>query len=217
MPPKNKVYAARFPDGKTRLFRDWPSCQAAVKGVSNVAFKGFPEERAARAWLENDPARHAAPESGALRIYVDGSYAPSCKKAGWAWAAVAQGELVAEDKGVTLADAVSRNIDGELEAAARAMEWAETLGRKATIVHDYTGIACWAQGLWQAKGVQAKAYLERIRDIWTGFAFEKVEGHSGDKWNDHVDALAKEALRAAPRSGKSGTAGSSRKKFSEGD
>ena len=65
-----------------------------------------------------------------------------------------------------------------------------------TIYHDYEGVAKWATGEWKAKKPGTNAYREfcaaaakHIR-----FRFVKVKGHSGDKYNDLADRLAKDAL-----------------------
>ncbi len=206
---KKNFYAAVFKDGAHRIYSNWPACQKATSGVADVRFKGFATKSEADAWIalclpneasltaedpsDRTPAATAPP--GAVLIYVDGSYIHKrCKRAGWAWIAIKDGKALAQDSGVTEEDALSRNIDGELEAAIQAMEWAHRNGHRAVICHDYAGIAAWAMGLWQVKAEISKGYVERIRDIKSGITFRKVTGHSGDVWNDKVDALAGEAI-----------------------
>jgi ribonuclease H-related protein len=206
---KKNFYAAVFKDGVHRIYSNWPACQKATSGVADVRFKGFATKAEADAWIAlclpneasltaEDPADHtpaATAPQGAVLIYVDGSYIHKrCKRAGWAWIAIQDGKILAQDSGVTDEDALSRNIDGELEAAIQAMEWAHRNGHRAVICHDYAGIAAWAMGLWQVKADISKGYVERIRDIKSGITFRKVTGHSGDVWNDKVDALAGEAI-----------------------
>lgn len=211
---KKNFYAAVFKDGAHRIYSNWPACQKATSGVADVRFKGFATKTEAEAWISlclpdrappgqaapeaGDPSGNApasAPPQGEVLIYVDGSYIHKrCKRAGWAWIAIKDGKLLAQDSGVTDEDALSRNIDGELEAAIQAMEWAHRNGHRAVICHDYAGIAAWAMGLWQVKAEISKGYVERIRDIKSGITFRKVTGHSGDVWNDKVDALAGEAI-----------------------
>jgi ribonuclease H-related protein len=206
---KKNFYAAVFKDGAHRIYSNWPACQKATSGVADVRFKGFATKAEADAWIalclpneasltaadpaDDSPAAAAPP--GAVLIYVDGSYIHKrCKRAGWAWIAVKDGKALAQDSGVTDEDALSRNIDGELEAAIQAMEWAHRNGHRAVICHDYAGIAAWAMGLWQVKAEISKSYVDRIRNIKSGMSFRKVTGHSGDVWNDKVDALAGEAI-----------------------
>lgn len=206
---KNNFYAAVFKDGANRIYSNWPDCQRATTGVSDIRFKGFPTRAEAQAWIElnlpgeaglragadaPDPVGHPA---GTILIYVDGSYIHQrCRKAGWAWVAVRDGIVIDRNSGVTERDALSRNIDGELEAAVRAMEWAHDRGHRAVIHHDYSGIAMWASGAWKVKAEVSRTYVERIRDIKAGIRFVKVAGHSGDMFNDMVDKLAGEAILA---------------------
>ncbi|MEO7426324.1 MAG: ribonuclease H family protein [Fibrobacteria bacterium] len=211
---KKNFYAAVFQDGANRIYSNWPDCQRATRGVPNIQFKGFATRDEAQAWIAltipseaslslretsaSGPSGHpSAYPSGTVLIYVDGSYIHAkCKRAGWAWLAVRDGEIVAKESGVTSKDALSRNIDGELEASIHAMEWAHRNGHRAVIHHDYTGIAMWATGAWKVKAEVSLGYVDRIRDIKDGIRFQKVEGHSGDKFNDMVDQMAAEAITA---------------------
>jgi ribonuclease HI len=209
---KKNFYAAVFKDGAHRIYSNWPDCQRATSGVPDIKFKGFATREEANAWIAvarpGEPslaAESAAGDDetagmfppGTVLIYVDGSYIHNrCKRAGWAWLAVRDGKVMGRESGVTEKDALSRNIDGELEAAIRAMEWAHHHGHKAVIHHDYSGIAMWASGAWKVKAEVSMDYVERIREIKEAVTFKKVAGHSGDKYNDMVDKLAGEAIAA---------------------
>ncbi|MDB5050960.1 MAG: rhnA [Fibrobacteres bacterium] len=204
---KKNFYAAIFKDGTHRIYSNWPDCQRATTGVPEIQFKGFVTRSEAVAWValtipseasltleEKSASGYAA---GTILIYVDGSYIHQrCKRAGWAWIAIRDGQVIAKESGVTEKDALSRNIDGELEAAIKAMEWAHHHGHKAVIHHDYSGISMWASGAWKVKAEVSKDYVERIRNLKAGVTFQKVVGHSGDVFNDMVDKLAGEAIDA---------------------
>ena len=64
------------------------------------------------------------------------------------------------------------------------------------IYHDYEGIARWCTGEWKANktGTQAykKFYDDLKKDVQINFI--KVKGHSGNKYNDIADQLAKQAI-----------------------
>lgn len=67
---------------------------------------------------------------------------------------------------------------------------------RISIHHDYEGIAKWCQGLWRTNREGTKAYrafYEEAKEK-VEIKFVKVAGHSGDKYNDLADRLAKEAL-----------------------
>ena len=77
------------------------------------------------------------------------------------------------------------------------MEYAYQNGMKSlTIYHDYEGIAKWPLRDWAANKEGTKAYQDFYDNIkkYVDIKFVKVKGHSGDKYNDLADKLAKEAL-----------------------
>ncbi len=91
-----------------------------------------------------------------------------------------------------------RNVAGELFAAAVSIKWAVENGYKSiTLHHDYSGIAYWAKGEWKTNQAGTINYKKFIDDISKkiNISFVKVKGHSGDKYNDMADKLAKEALQ----------------------
>ena len=90
-----------------------------------------------------------------------------------------------------------RNVAGEIEGAKRAMRYAvENNIAKLDIFFDYEGIRAWCTGEWQAKKEgtkEYKAYYDSIKDK-VRIDFQKVKSHSGIKYNDKADKLAKAAL-----------------------
>ena len=68
--------------------------------------------------------------------------------------------------------------------------------KKLDLYHDYEGIAKWCTGEWKATKPVTKRYKEFYDSIKNKLdvRFIKVKGHSGDKYNDRADALAKSAL-----------------------
>ncbi|HOG69571.1 MAG TPA: hypothetical protein PK366_09340 [Fibrobacteraceae bacterium] len=96
--------------------------------------------------------------------------------------------------GVTPEPAKSRNIDGELFAAIKALEWLKENQRVGTICHDYEGIARFAKGEWKAKSPVALEYMKKARPLLGENKFKKVDAHTGHQWNDLVDQIAKDAI-----------------------
>jgi ribonuclease HI len=107
---------------------------------------------------------------------------------------VENGVEVASAAGRTPHPAASRNIDGELHAAWKAMEFLAKKKRKGVICYDYQGVESWATGEWKTSSAVSQIYVKRTAEIKMWATFEKVTGHSGDKWNDKADRLAKEAI-----------------------
>jgi ribonuclease HI len=185
-----KYYAAKFKDGTSWLGTSWPECQKRVHGVPGVLFKSFGTQELAQDWISG----LKAPPKGGLRVYVDGSFTPKKKHAGWGWVAVENGKVLASAYGQTPRPAESRNIDGELCAATEAMYWLDEQKRYGVICHDYEGVARWALGQWKANSAVAKSYIADIADIKKWADFEKVDAHTGEEWNEMADQLAKKGI-----------------------
>jgi ribonuclease HI len=192
-----KYFAIRYKEGNTDLnYDNWENVKKSVIGVSGVTFKGFEHEDDALSWLDQESIlyRHSnlAYEQDSLYLFVDGSYSSKLKVSGWGWCAVINDEKIAEGYGVLPNPIESRNICGELKATMEAVKWYVTQSRtnlRPVIVHDYSGIGNWALGYWSANkkvAIDYKNFMMQYKDI---FAFEKVSGHSGHKWNEYADAL----------------------------
>ncbi len=191
-----KYYAIFISAEKTHLLDSWSECQSIIKGVSNVKYRAFTNKKEAQNYLNilSKPFFTKNKTKTSIRIYVDGSFNGLCKKSAWAWVATTLEGILAFDKGLTLHNALSRNIDGELEAVKQAILWAQKHHHHVTLVHDYEGIARWADGTWKAKSQIAKDYVLFLHSRPINYHFEKVKAHSHNKWNDYVDALAKSAF-----------------------
>ena len=67
---------------------------------------------------------------------------------------------------------------------------------RVRIHHDYSGIAAWAEGSWQAKNKFTQAYARFMQDYRELVRFVKGAGHTGVEGNEVADRLAKAALDA---------------------
>lgn len=134
----------------------------------------------------------------AVVAYVDGSYNVATRE--YSYGVVA---FVGDEK-KTFAEkfndpelATMRNVAGELEGAKKAMNYALSIGaRILDIYYDYEGIEKWCTGAWKTNKEGTKAY-KAFYDSLAGrlnVNFHKVKGHSGDKYNDEADSLAKAQL-----------------------
>ncbi|MBO7512294.1 MAG: ribonuclease H family protein [Fibrobacter sp.] len=192
--PKQKYYAIKTPN-ESKIVMTWAECEKMTHGVKGVLFKSFGSRAEAEAWISG----MEAPVPDGIRVFVDGSFSPDFPKSGWAFVVTENDVEIARGSGITAFDAESRNIDGEVMASFQAMRWLDSNDKTGTICHDYEGIARWAKGEWQAKSNIAKRYVAAAQPYLHRVSFEKVEAHTGVKWNELVDKLAKEAIARAKK------------------
>lgn len=133
-----------------------------------------------------------------LIAYVDGSYDHSQLRYAYGCVLVLPNEEVTLNGSDNQEDYVSmRNVAGEIMGSQQAILWAIENGyKKVTIYYDYEGIEKWANGIWKANkpGTQRyKAFVAEKRQEIEIF-FQKVAAHTGVKYNEMADRLAKEAL-----------------------
>ena len=131
--------------------------------------------------------------------YVDGSFNPDTNEYGAGVAFFCDGSLTElSRKGSNPDAATMRNVSGEVMASMMAMNEASRRGlTRLVIYHDYQGIADWCTGAWKTKKEGTRVYKEfyqQMRLSGLDIQFVKVEGHSGDTWNDRADELARSAV-----------------------
>lgn len=129
--------------------------------------------------------------------YVDGSYNVATKEFGYGVVMFHNGEQIHLSDAFNDEEmAAMRNVAGEIYGSMAAMEYAiKNNVTNLTIFYDYMGISKWCTGEWKTnkKGtVLYKKYYDQAKKK-INISFEKVKGHSGDKYNDLADSLAKKA------------------------
>jgi ribonuclease HI len=128
-------------------------------------------------------------------IYVDGSYNSKLDTIGYG-IVVLKGSLPpVKYKGRVVDESLLefRNVAGEVMAVYNALEICNN-GDKVTIYYDYEGIEKWAIGEWKANNKLTKWYQNQMQIAYEKFdlRFIKVTAHTGNKWNEEADRLAKE-------------------------
>ena len=135
---------------------------------------------------------------GEAIAYVDGSFSTETGEYGSGVVFFYEGAVTEFfDKGSNPDAATMRNVSGEVMASMLAMRQAKKVGaKKLTIYHDYQGIASWCTGEWKTKKEGTKVYKKYYTDMlsYLEIKFVKVEGHSGDRFNDRADELARQAI-----------------------
>lgn len=90
------------------------------------------------------------------------------------------------------------NVAGEIEGTMKAIEYAKRKGFDAIhICYDYEGIEAWPTLKWKAKKDITKQYVSFIKEYskHINITFEKVEAHTGVKFNEAADKLAKDGVK----------------------
>lgn len=204
MPKKQKYYAVKK-GNRTGIFLSWEECQEAIKKFSVAEFKSFESEDEAKAYLSDidiiyEKVIKPKIDSGDVVAFVDGSYDSGKKIYGYGAYIVAPGfanaiELCGNSKNEKYVDL--HNVAGEILAVLNAVDWAWKNGfLSISIFYDYEGIENWANGVWTANQILSRYYqnfIKEKREILK-ISFQKVKGHSNNKYNDRADALAKSAI-----------------------
>ncbi|MGL5615771.1 MAG: viroplasmin family protein [Sarcina sp.] len=206
---KKKYYAVAVgKSNKPMILESWPACQKEVIGAKGAIYKSFESLEEAKNFLEiNNSSRVVKKEiqgdeeeiSTDVEIYVDGSFMEVKNNFSYGLVVVKKGEVIHRDKGIgTDKDAIAlRNVSGEVMGAMKAVDYAiNNKIDEITICYDYQGVESWALGTWKRNKELTKAYNEfmskKMKIIKV--RFKKIKGHSGNKFNDMADILAKEAL-----------------------
>lgn len=205
---KNKYYAVK--NGRQiGIFDNWADCKDQVYGFSGAIYKGFPTLDEAKIYLEGQESRRSEGyeteedlmdeiEDNQMIAYVDGS---NKEDLAFSWGIVTfckkLGRKDINGMSTNEEQAKYRNIAGELSASVNAIKFAiDNKMDKITIYHDYSGIRHWALGEWKTRNKLSKAYKEFFDKAkeYIEIEFVKVDGHTGDRFNEEADVLAKKAL-----------------------
>ncbi|MBE5928803.1 MAG: RNase H [Lachnospiraceae bacterium] len=198
-----KYYAIRC--GKeTGIYNTWDECKDLVLGFAGAEYKSFKTMEEARKYLglqESDEACSEdapKPPKGTMIAYVDGSYNDAMPAFSYGMIAFTCDETIRDKNFFVDEELVTmRNVAGEIKGSEAAMRLALDKGcNELHIYHDYEGIAAWCEGRWKTNKtgtIAYKSYYDSVKDK-INITFHKVTGHSGDRYNDEADELAKEAF-----------------------
>lgn len=134
-----------------------------------------------------------------VHIYVDGSYDKESERYSYGMVVLLEDKSTEEYcEAFSDPDMLSMwNVAGEIMGACAAMQYAMDYQLpKITIFHDYEGISKWPLREWKANKEGTKAYVKFFDEasLKVKINFKKVTGHSGDKYNEQADKLARKAL-----------------------
>lgn len=192
-----KIYAVK--NGRVPgIYLNWEECKAQVDGYSGAIYKSFSNTDDALEYL--NATKIPNEQEVELKIYVDGSYDAAAKQYSYGMVVLLSDgttQQVCRAFSDTSEASSMRNVAGEIEGAKAAMRYAlEHEYRSLAIYYDYEGIERWCIGEWKCnkKATQEyKAFYDEAAQF-VDIHFIKVKGHSGDKYNEIADKLAKAAL-----------------------
>ena len=190
-----KYYAVRI-GRNPGIYHTWDECKRETMGFKGASFKKFSTREDAEAFInEIEEDKKESAEKDELVVYVDGSYRNSDKSHSYGVYMFNDEEEYTYSKRF-FKDSDMRNVSGEIKGAMRAMEEAAKLGKKKIYLHyDYEGIRSWALAFWKTNK-EGTIYYKNFYDSIKAkleVKFIKVEAHTGVKYNELVDKLAKEA------------------------
>ncbi len=125
-------------------------------------------------------------------IYVDGSFINGAT--GYGAVVLKDNNVVDELSGAVDASEVNetRQVAGELVAAKEALNWCRKHSvSEVSIYYDYLGVEKWATREWKAKQPLTQEYARFVGECPIKIHWRKVDSHTGNRWNDRADALAK--------------------------
>lgn len=190
-----KIYAVR--NGRVPgIYTSWEDCQKQVSGFSGAVFKGFATQDEAITFLNSEEKSNLSEYEATA--YCDGSF--NIEDGRFSYGAV----IFWNDKKYTFSESFfdgelskMRNVAGEIKGAEKVFSFCLENGIKSVeLFYDYEGIEKWCTGKWKRNKEGTILFHNNFVEIskLLNVKFTKVKGHSGDKYNDEADSLAKEAL-----------------------
>lgn len=207
---------------RTGIFQTWEECKASVEGYPGAEYRGFSTKSQAQAYLSGEEdfadgaqAYLSGAESGVrdenhdgcktrcmpgqVIAYVDGSFDAKIGKYSFGCVMLTpEGDIFRESgNGDNPQSLALRNVTGEMLGAMFAVKWSALNGYSAVeICYDYMGIEMWATGGWKAKNGLTQKYAAFMQENGRKIriTYRKIAAHTGNKYNEEADKLAKAAL-----------------------
>ncbi len=213
-----KYYAVRT-GRKPGIYHTWDECKTQVIGFPGAEYKKFEDLSSAEVFMnahsgktvdlemsfhkpipekEIETEKWESLPQGEAVAYVDGSF--HLKDFHYSYGMVFLSNLGMEEFFEKFEDselAEMRNVAGEIAGSMAAVSLALERGmKKVTIFYDYMGIEKWARGEWKTNKEGTRKYREFMQSHQDKIeiSFSKVAAHTGVKYNERADELAKKAL-----------------------
>lgn len=136
-----------------------------------------------------------------IEVYTDGSGTSFGSPGGWAYVIVVDGVQVHEANG-SEKDATNNTM--ELRAAIEGLKFIKSnpsySGAEIVLISDSQLVLNFAANTWQCKKLHLALLASNLRNLYKDLSASGkwVKGHSGDKYNERCDELAKSARDNCP-------------------
>lgn len=198
-----KKYYAVKRGRKVGIYTSWDECRKQVEGFPGAIYKSFTDYDVASKYVWGEEKQEKKQPKDIDKkydayAYIDGSYDDSKKVYSSAILLFIEGKKITHKFAGNKLELVNlRNVAGEIEAAKYVMQYAyDRAFKQIKIYYDYAGIEMWAKKAWKANLDYTREYVDFYDKIgkYVDITFCKVKAHTGDKYNEEVDMLAKSAI-----------------------
>lgn len=178
------------------IYTTWEECKAQVDGFSGPVFKGFETKEEALEFLGVEVKTKKSEMEAAA--YCDGSFDKETSRFSYGVIVFWNNEKFEFSESFFDEElSLMRNVAGEIKGAEKVFSFcADNNIKSVELFYDYEGIEKWCTGEWKRNKTGTISYHDNYNKIKdeVKVKFTKVKGHSGNKFNDEADALAKSAL-----------------------
>lgn len=190
-----KYYAIKS-GRKTGIFTSWDECKEYISGFPGAIYKSFKTIEEANDYL-NGVDKYKV-DNSLPTAYVDGSFNVQTGEYSFGAILLIDGKEHRFKKKFDKDEySFARNVAGEIRGASFIINYAvKNKISTLELFYDYQGIESWYTGEWKANNNLTQNY-QNFANNNKGIIhinFHKVKSHTGVKYNEEVDLLAKEAL-----------------------
>jgi ribonuclease H-related protein len=212
----SKFYAVKI--GKIPgIYTSWTECEKNVKGFPGAIYKRFSNKKEAEKFIKDDELSNmVATDLNTIEIYTDGSHKKhsldnyigfgafcSYMEKEYKLSGDCDKEILL-DYGISPLTKIS-NPTAEFLGFAEILKIISDFSKKNDLKNytfifkiDYQGVKNWINGSWKCK----ETYIKKIKqkcdlllfEIPSQILIEYVPAHSGNKYNDQADELAKSKI-----------------------
>lgn len=203
-----KYYAVKK-GNEIGIFENWEECEKSIKGFKGASYKSFGNKEDAEKFLTTEDEQ-ILDENNSLKnveslgedeiiIYSDGSYNDKLKLSSYGVVYLQKSQPEYYRSGIIDDKNGSQNVIGEITGVLEGIKYAIFKKKtKAYIYHDYIGLSKWISKEWKINSSDASYYVNEVNNYSKEIALEfvKVKAHSGEKYNEICDKLAKNELKS---------------------